>query len=106
MPVATVRRLLENTMPTGAHDTLLGLKMGGIDIDAPLPVIQDGPAFGVPTPVLTSQVVANAIRDIGLAMKSGQVIQAIKVMRSTTGLGLKESKDIIDLFPRPPLPMY
>jgi ribosomal protein L7/L12 len=32
--------------------------------------------------------------------RAGQVIEAIKMLRAATGLGLKESKDIVDAMPR------
>jgi ribosomal protein L7/L12 len=40
--------------------------------------------------VLTSEAVA--------ALERGQVIEAIKLVRATTGLGLKESKDAVDAY--------
>ena len=49
---------------------------------------------------LTSLKVHSAFCSIGRAMGNGQYIEAIKQYRSLTGLGLKEAKDAIDLFPR------
>ncbi|WP_179466305.1 ribosomal protein L7/L12 [Mycolicibacterium vinylchloridicum] len=53
----------------------------------------------------TSSVASDQVRDVGAPAVSqevlqlalqGQKIQAIKVLREQTGLGLKESKDIVD----------
>ena len=39
--------------------------------------------------------------DVVLAEAGGQKIQVIKVVRAVTGLGLKESKDLVDSAPNP-----
>ncbi|MGE3346279.1 MAG: hypothetical protein AB7I35_02470 [Ramlibacter sp.] len=44
----------------------------------------------MPPPPLPS-----AVRD---ALQSGQTIEAIKLYRESSGLGLKEAKDVIDLY--------
>jgi large subunit ribosomal protein L7/L12 len=39
--------------------------------------------------------------DVMLTEAGGQKIQVIKVVRSVTGLGLKEAKDLVDSAPKP-----
>jgi large subunit ribosomal protein L7/L12 len=39
--------------------------------------------------------------DVVLTAAGGQKIQVIKVVRSVTGLGLKEAKDLVDSAPKP-----
>jgi large subunit ribosomal protein L7/L12 len=39
--------------------------------------------------------------DVVLKAAGGQKIQVIKVVRSVTGLGLKEAKDLVDSAPKP-----
>jgi large subunit ribosomal protein L7/L12 len=39
--------------------------------------------------------------DVVLTEAGGQKIQVIKVVRSVTGLGLKEAKDLVDSAPKP-----
>jgi large subunit ribosomal protein L7/L12 len=39
--------------------------------------------------------------DVVLTAAGGQKIQAIKVVRAITGLGLKEAKDLVDSAPKP-----
>ena len=39
--------------------------------------------------------------DVVLTAAGGQKIQVIKVVRSITGLGLKEAKDLVDSAPKP-----
>ena len=39
--------------------------------------------------------------DVVLTAPGGQKIQVIKVVRSVTGLGLKEAKDLVDSAPKP-----
>src|SRR6201995_5868016 len=39
--------------------------------------------------------------DVVLTNAGGQKIQAIKVVRAVTGLGLKEAKDLVDSAPKP-----
>jgi len=43
---------------------------------------------------------ANLPREIVDAVRAGQKIQAIKLYRETTGVGLKEAKDFIEEFQR------
>lgn len=43
-----------------------------------------------PNPVIPNEAL--------LALRSGQLIDAIKITREKTGLGLKESKDLVDQY--------
>jgi ribosomal protein L7/L12 len=42
----------------------------------------------------------NTINDVLKLKRAGEVINAIRKLREITGLGLKESKDIVDAMPR------
>ena len=94
MPHVTVRHILAGT---GVPLTYLdGLAACGIDLDAPAPLTparRDGPDV--------SPIVAGLLKVAEYA-RTHQKISAIKELRALFGLGLKESKDIIDAFYPPP----
>lgn len=97
--VPNIRRVLETSGATYAF--IDGVAAMGANLDAPMPMVNDPATVGVrPAP--------NAV---ALLIQAGTEcrrfpparIQAIKLVREALGLGLKESKDIIDSF-CPPAP--
>ena len=65
----------------------------GITAAAPVAVAAAAPAAEAAEEKTSFDVVLNAA--------GGQKIQVIKVVRSVTGLGLKEAKDLVDSAPKP-----
>lgn len=55
-----------------------------------------GPVLGPPIPRPTEVVEPGYRERIGRALAAGNKIEAIKLYREATGLGLKESKDAIE----------
>jgi len=91
---ATVRSIVNhfNSYPA---DFLAGLSAAGVNVDAPVPMKDSTPAAAP----MTTALMVDTFKVVAEYLRTNQKIQAIKVMRERTGLGLKEAKDIIDLFP-------
>lgn len=66
-------------------------------VSAAAPVMMAGPAAGAPAAAEEESATVSVILTSGGAQK----INVIKAVRETTGLGLKESKDIVDGAPKP-----
>lgn len=49
---------------------------------------------------ITFDPYANLPREIVDAVQAGQMIQAIKLYRNSTGVGIKEAKEFIEQYPR------
>jgi ribosomal protein L7/L12 len=98
----TVRTLLSQSAPYASSDFIAGLSAAGVAVDAPVPM-KDASFTGS---VALADLVAT-IKEMGGHLARGEKIQAIKVLRALTNLGLKETKDLIDLFPvKPYSPPY
>jgi large subunit ribosomal protein L7/L12 len=65
-------------------------------VSAAAPVMMAGPAAGAPVAEEVSATVT-----VVLTSGGAQKINVIKAVREVTGLGLKESKDIVDGAPKP-----
>jgi hypothetical protein len=64
---------------------------------APVPPPAPDPSFGAPPPTAPADPrIAGLTPEIVSLARQGKKIQAIKLYRAQTGLGLKESKDVID----------
>jgi len=102
--MATIRSIISQSAPYASSDFINGLSAAGIAVDAPVPMKPDGNERQVP--VMTTALLIETFKDIGEFLRTNQKIQAIKVLRERTGLGLKETKDIIDIFPSAARPPY
>jgi large subunit ribosomal protein L7/L12 len=67
----------------------------GVSAAAPVAVAAAGPAAGAPAEAAEEQTQF----DVMLTAFGDQKIQVIKVVRSLTGLGLKEAKDVVEGVP-------
>jgi len=67
----------------------------GVSAAAPVAVAAAGPAAGAPAEAAEEQTQF----DVVLTAFGDQKIQVIKVVRSLTGLGLKEAKDVVEGVP-------
>jgi large subunit ribosomal protein L7/L12 len=69
----------------------------GVSAAAPVAAAAAAPAGGSAAPVAEEK----STYDVVLKSAGQQKIQVIKVVRTVTGLGLKESKDLVDGAPKP-----
>ncbi len=69
----------------------------GVTAAAPAVAVAAGPAAGGAAPAAEEKTEFDVI----LAAAGAQKVQVIKVVREATGLGLKESKDLVDGAPKP-----
>ena len=94
----TIRSILAIWTPTTTdpHGVAfcLGLRAAGVDVDAQVPVIGQGPPASF---TLTPSI----LREVGNLARTGQKIEAIKTLRTATGWTLVECKDAINAFLQP-----
>jgi hypothetical protein len=73
--------------PRGRSDDLIAVPRSRQRPQAPRAVVRNGQKLEVP---------AETRMDVERLLADGQVINAIKLVRETTGSGLKEAKDMVD----------
>jgi large subunit ribosomal protein L7/L12 len=71
----------------------------GVSAAAPVAVAAAGPAAGAPPEAAAEEEKTSF--DVILSGSGDKKIQVIKVVRSLTGLGLKEAKALVDEAPKP-----
>lgn len=91
---ATIRSILGILTPAGSGMFCQGLRAAEVDVDAPVPLVGQGP----PTFFTLSPAV---LREVGMLARDGKKIEAIKTLRTATGWTLVECKDAINAFLQP-----